>query len=425
MTALLESNFATQLRESKRTGSVVVQPRMGFADPATMRAGLLAVRAANALTVGTITVDSYTRVGDIAAADAAVRSHTDLNGYPLCSHSDQTTRSMLADVRGPGFPVQVRHGSARPGHIITRLIRLGLDATEGGPVSYCLPYGRTPLRTAVDEWSRACDQLAAAAQPGQPTHMECFGGCLLGQLCPPSLLVAISVLEGLFFRQHGVPSVSLSYAQQSNPSQDLEALNALQRLIRELMSDLDTHIVLYTYMGVFPRTRHGALALIEESARLAVHGGARRLIVKTANESRRIPSIADNVEALEHADRAAHHAQVEQSTGRQPWLREDSGLYQEAGQIVDAVRSLHPDLGRAILLAFQRGILDVPYCLHPDTLGKTCSRIDTAGRLEWTQIGSMPINGPCDSEAISAVEFNQMLRYVADRFDGNNHGASR
>ena len=66
------------------------------------------------------------------------------------------------------------------------------------------------------------------ADRGGRAHLETFGGCLLGQLCPPSLLVAISVLEALFFVQHGLRSVSLSYAQQTHPAQDIEALAALR-----------------------------------------------------------------------------------------------------------------------------------------------------------------------------------------------------
>ena len=36
---------------------------------------------------------------------------------------------------------------------------------------------------------------------------------MLGQLCPPSQLVAISVLEALFFHRHGIRSVSVSAFQ--------------------------------------------------------------------------------------------------------------------------------------------------------------------------------------------------------------------
>ncbi len=78
---------------------------------------------------------------------------------------------------------------------------------------------------------------------------------MLGQLCPPSLLVALSVLEGVFFKQHGLRSVSLSYAQQTHRGQDVEALLALRTLAAEHLSGLDWHVVLYTYMGVFRAPR--------------------------------------------------------------------------------------------------------------------------------------------------------------------------
>ena len=146
------------------------------------------------------------------------------------------------------------------------------------------------------------------ADRGGRAHLETFGGCLLGQLCPPSLLIATSVLEALFFVQHGLRSVSLSYAQQTHPVQDIEALAALDQLATELLpDDVDRHIVLYTYMGVFPRRVAGARSLLADSARIAVLGGAQRLIVKTETEAHRIPTVAENLAALTAAaDWAAH-----------------------------------------------------------------------------------------------------------------------
>ena len=138
---------------------------------------------------------------------------------------------------------------------------------------------------------------------------------MMGQLCPPSLLVALSVLECMFFRQHGVRSVSLSYAQQTSRDQDTEAVLALRRLAAELLSDLDWHVVIYAYMGVYPRTAGGATRLVGDAARLAVSSGAARLIVKTVAEAHRIPSIADNVAALEAAAAAAATAGVPRGSG--------------------------------------------------------------------------------------------------------------
>lgn len=397
-------------------GDLVVQPRMGFSAPEVMRAGLVAVKHAAATTVGTITLDSYTRMGDHAAARAALAQGVDLNGYPLVAHGTTTTRGMLRDVHEAGFPVQVRHGSACPEKIVAALVRAGLSATEGGPVSYCLPYSRLPLRDSVRNWARCCELLTALREGGAEPHLETFGGCIMGQLCPPSLLVAISVLEGLFFRQHGLRSISLSYAQQTHAGQDHEALHALHKLAASLLPGVDWHIVVYAYMGVYPRTRSGARLLLERAAELAVRAGAARLIVKTASEADRIPTIADNVLALEIAAAAAGDAS--RRVGVTP--AEETGIYAEAKALVEAVLNLHDDIGRAMVTAFERGYLDVPFCLHPDNPGRSAGYIDSDGRLRWLATGSLPISAPGragDAIRMTADDLLTSLSYVERMFD--------
>ncbi len=366
--------------------ALVVQPRMGLAGPVQMRAGLAATKAAAARTVGTITLDSYTRVRDLAAAERALRAGHELNGYPLVNHDVEVTRRMLTGIADDTFPVQVRHGSAEPSHVVTALLAAGLHATEGGPVSYCLPYGRVPLSAAVRDWAAACDLLARAGETGPQPHVESFGGCMLGQLCPPALLVAITVLEALFFRSRGIRSISVSYAQQTHAAQDMEAIRALRTLCTELLPDVDWHVVVYTYMGLYPRTAAGARELLAAAARLAVAAGARRLIVKTVAEAHRIPTVPENVAALELAAAVAARQPRSASTGP-----EHGELYHEAYALIDAVLNLDADPGQALLAAFGRGLLDVPYCLHPDNAGSSRGVLDDSGRLRWAEVGAMPL----------------------------------
>jgi aspartyl/asparaginyl-tRNA synthetase len=273
-----------------------------------------------------------------------------------------------------------------------------------------------PLETATANWARSCELLAAVRDTGVEPHLESFGGCMLGQLCPPGLLIALSVLECLFFGQHGLHSVSLSYAQQTNAEQDREALAALQRLAAEYLPDADWHIVLYAYMGVYPRTPAGADGLLAQAARLAVRSGAARLIVKTAAEAYRIPSIAENVAALELAATAADDERLAPESR----AAGDTGIYTEARALIDAVRNLDPDLGRALIIAFRRGYLDVPYCLHPDNAGRSRSYLDRAGWLHWSRIGSMPIVEtlrPVSTVELSAAGLLDALSFVERKFD--------
>jgi methylaspartate mutase epsilon subunit len=394
-------------------GELVVQPRMGFADPARMRQGLLAVRAARAATIGTITLDSYTRVGDHQAVRQALAAGADLNGYPIVDRGPAATAAMLEGVPAPRFPVQVRHGSADPRQIVATMLDCGLFATEGGPVSYCLPYSRMPLGLAVDNWRQCCQMLAAARGPGIEPHLETFGGCMMGQLCPPAMLVALSVLEGMFFCQHGLRCISFSYAQQTHAGQDQEAVVALRELISRYVPRARTHVVIYTYMGVFPRTAGGALRLLAESARLAARAGASRLIVKTTAEAHRLPTVAENVVALEHAAAAAAGIAGCGQAG-------DTGIYQQAKALVDNVLALDDDLGRALVTAFSRGYLDVPFCLHPDNAGRARGYLGRDGRLLWQQIGALPIGDLVElpaAERMTSADLLGALRYVELKFD--------
>jgi methylaspartate mutase epsilon subunit len=411
--ALRRPSFGDVVAARHRRGELVVQPRMGFADPGRMREGLLATRDAGAPTVGTITLDSFTRVGDHHAVRQALAAGADLNGYPLVDRDRAATAAMLGGVLSPGFPVQVRHGSADPRRIVSALLECGLHATEGGPVSYCLPYSRTPLAIAVDNWRQACEVLAAARGPGCEPHLETFGGCMMGQLCPPAMLVALSLLEGRFFWQHGLRCISFSYAQQTHAGQDEEAIVALRELIGQYVPDARSHIVIYTYMGMYPRTPGGARRLLAESARLAVRAGASRLIVKTIAEAHRLPTIAENVAALKAAATAARAAERSEPTA-------GTGIYQQAKALVDNVLSLDDDLGRALVTAFARGYLDVPFCLHPDNPGRARGYLDCDGRLLWEQIGALPISGHVDlpsARRLTSASLLTMLRYVQRKFD--------
>lgn len=410
--------FGAFVRRAHDAGRLVVQPRMGMSGPDQMRAGLLATRDAAATTVGTITLDSYTRVGDLESAKLAVLEGVALNGYPIVSHETTTTLNVLDGIHGPGFPVQVRHGSAAPQDIFRALMAVGLDASEGGPVSYCLPYGRVPLRESVAHWAASCELFATLRESGAEPHLETFGGCVLGQLCPPSLLVAVSVLEALFFRRHGIRSISLSYAQQTDPVQDAEAVAALRGLCARLLPDTEWHVVVYAYMGLFPETEAGAYRLLGNAAELAVASGSERLIVKTVAESRRIPSVAENVAALEYA------AAVAARTPRSPLDGTATQTGAEAAALVNAVLELDDDLGVALLTAFAEGRLDVPYCLHPDNAGLSRSYIDADGRLRWADIGKMPLKGIADvrpAQAITSADLLGSLSYVRRSFDRDAH----
>lgn len=412
-------DFHSFVMAASRRGRMVVQPRMGVPDLADMGARLLALAALPFPTIGTLTVDSYTRVGDLAAARRALLSGEPLNGFPLVTHPPEMVRAMLAPIVDK-IPVQVRHGSADPTAILRAARTCGITASEGGPVSYCLPYSRLSLGEATRKWAAALQEFSQSGTgTGPRPHLETFGGCMLGQLCPPSLLVALSILESLFIEQNGLRSISLSYAEQGHSGQDIAAIRALNILADEHLSpSTDWHTVHYTFMGVFPRTRRGAVALMAHSARTSRLGRAHRLLVKSAVEAHRLPTLSENLGALALAAQGGPWQWDEQNDHTEEQIEyETAEVLLEARALVDAVRSLNENVGTALCEAFRRGLLDVPYCLHPDNAGVAKSILDSSGRSVWANPGAVPVPRPGRAITVSAGELLSMLNRTAAEYD--------
>jgi methylaspartate mutase epsilon subunit len=176
-------------------------------------------------------------------------------------------------------------------------------------------------------------------------------------------------------------------------------------------------------MGVYPTSREGALRLLCDSAELAVRGDAARLIVKTAAEATRVPTVAENIEALELAGAVA-------AASRRPPLgsvgQPTAGdVLEEARALIDAVLALHDDIDEALALGVERGFLDVPYCLHPDNPGRTRSRIEPDGRLTWSDTGLLPLGEAARrsrSGRVGSAELLNALSCMRDRYDADVGG---
>lgn len=416
----MTAHFDSVMGAEADSGLLVVQPRMGFETVPAMTEGLIAVRDGVAgACLGTLTIDAYTRVNQPERAAAALARGDRLNGFPITVHGPEVTAEMLAAVARPGFAVQVRHGAAFPQHIFEAAAASGLDSIEGGPVSYNLPYSREPLAATVQAWSVAARFWADHAERiGRTSHIESFAGCMLGQLCRPSLLIALSVLEGRFFRDRGVPALSLSLAQGTHDAQDTGALIAMDRLAKHYLADVQTHMVFYTFMGLFPETPWGAEAIIRRSAEIARDGGAARLIVKTAREAVGIPSIKDNIAALNWASAAASPALTALSAEAMNWA---DVLEEEAGRLISAVEGLHDDVGQALIAAFEHGVLDVPHCIHRDNRNEARTGIDPeTGAQIWLSTGQMPLS-PVPANGMAhldgAAGFHHALGHNRRRYD--------
>jgi methylaspartate mutase epsilon subunit len=355
-----------------------VQPRMGVSCIHEMRRRLSILKGSGLPIIGTLTLDSYSRVGQLQELQKAFRNGMPINGFPITLYTPSEIKEEILSLQSDSFFIQVRHGTPQPEALFNHMMECGLHLTEGGPASYCFPYGRIPLRDSIHSWKRACLKLSEAREN---VHLESFAGCMMGQMGHPTILIALSILEGLFFSQMGIYDISLSYTQGYSLRQDLAAVSALKELAKAYFSpNVKWHVVVYTFMGLYPQTQHGHEAILRESVQLAHQSGAKRLIVKTAEESTKIF---------------------------------------QASQIIESVLHLDQDIENCILKGFQKGLLDIPFCLHPDNSKKATTYLDKHGYVCWGHTGSLALPPVKAEKKLTSSELINSLSFNRDRFDKN------
>ena len=372
-------------------GRLVVQPRMGMADPEAMAAGIAAVAGLDCPTVATVTIDSYTRVGDHAAATGALRSGAALNGFPDRLPRPERT-ALVAAAAGRRLPGP---GPARIGPPPAHPRRGG----RSGPVA---PARAARCRTACPtdgrRWpSRSANWAERAAMFGElvPTAAAGRTSRRSAAACWASCARRSCWWRPACWRRCSSCSTASAASRSATrsrptPEQDIEALAALRPAGgRTVAADVDWHIVLYAYMGVFPRTRAGAGRLLAAARGLAVRAGAARLIVKTDAEAHRIPTVAENVAALDRGRRLRRR-----TPGATPSAGPPRGrllqVLDEARALVEAVLALYPDVGRA-LVRRSRGDARRPVLPARRQRGPSRGPSTPTGACDWAHVGRMPV----------------------------------
>jgi methylaspartate mutase epsilon subunit len=206
----------------------------------------------------TVTIDSHTRLLQFDAARRALDRYPErLNGYPPVSHGWRRGRELNEAVR---TPLQVRHGSPDARLLFDVAVPAGITSFEGGGIGCNLPYAKdVPIRDSLEAW-RQVDWLAGELTT-RGIDRELFG-TLTAALMPPSVCLALMVLEAIQAATEGVRCISMAYPQGGHLWQDVAALRAIPRLAARYLPDASVvvHPVLHAFMGVFPGHRDRAKA---------------------------------------------------------------------------------------------------------------------------------------------------------------------
>ncbi|WP_308122047.1 methylaspartate mutase [Streptomyces sp. TRM70350] len=381
---------AQVLGRYREAGRVAVQPRCGVGGHDAMRELLQTLAAQGEPDILTITIDSHTRLGRFdRARRLAHLSPRELNGYPLVAHGWARGRELNEAVAAP---LQIRHGSPDARLMFEVAVASGITSFEGGGISYNLPYSKdVALADSLAAWEAVDRRCGELAELGVIVDRELFG-TLTAVLVPPSVSLAVSVLEAVLAARAGVRCISVAYPQGGHVAQDVAALRAIPLLAaRYLPGDIDVHAVLHEFMGVFPRERDNAEDLILYGALVARLGGASKLLTKTYQEAYGIPDAEANAAGIRLARRANSPLLGFVAPDEERTAQELEWILAEVAEIVEPVLE-RPDTKAAVVEAFADGRLDIPFSASRHARSEVIPRRDASGAIRYLSAGRLPLS---------------------------------
>ncbi|HTQ17427.1 hypothetical protein [Mycobacterium sp.] len=386
--ASTKASAHTILRTAADTGVPALQPRCGVGGHDEMRSLLRQLEAGAAPDLLPVTIDSHTRLRHFdVAADTLRTSPANLNGYPLVSHGWERGRELNACVHAP---LEIRHGSPDARDLFAVSIASGITSFEGGGISYNLPYCKdVPLPVSLEAWREVDAACGTLAQAGVIVDRELFG-TLTAVLVPPSLSLAITLLEAILAAREGVRCLSIAYPQGGALAQDVAALRAIPSLARRyLPPTVEVFPVLHQFMGVFPRNRDKADALILYGGLTGRLGGAAKIITKTNQEAYGIPDAPANIAGIRTTRMATSdlldfvRIDQEQVEQEQQWIES------EVDELVQPILAAD-DTAAAIAQAFAEGALDIPFSASIHAHSQVTPQRDSTGAIRYLQTGALP-----------------------------------
>ena len=386
-----DKQFAPVLEEADE---VLIQPRAGVPlldDQIELLQHLETDGEADLLPT---TIDSYTRDNAYEKAKEGLRRSRDtgedeLNGFPAVNHGVDGCRKLIDSVQ---TPVQVRHGTPDARTLAAVTLAGGFQSFEGGPITYNLPYtSKYTLEETIEYWQYVDRLCGAYTKRGVTINREPFGP-LTGTLVPPSVTIAICLIEGLLAATQGVRSVTLGYGQVGNVVQDVAAIRAMASLGEEyLPSGVTVTTVFHQWMGGFPRDEARAQGVISLGSATAAIAQPDKIITKSPQEAKGVPTAEANAAGLRTTKQTLRMLS-EQQIEPDGVDREQELIERTVHSLMDAVESAGDgDIAKGTVRAFDAGKLDIPFPPSDAAAGDMLPARDDDGRVRMLKFGNLAV----------------------------------
>ena len=389
--------FSVALANAETQGQTILQPRAGVA---LLREHIqLLSDLSPYCDVLPTTVDAYTRHNRYEEAQKGIeRSRAAgtslLNGFPPVNHGVDGCERLIDSL---SKPVQVRHGTPDARLMAEITLAAGFSSFEGGGISYNIPYAKNvPLALSIRHW-QYCDRLVGLyEEEGIRINREPFGP-LTGTLVPPFMSHAVALIEGLLALQQGVKCITLGYGQAGNLAQDIAAIRSLRKLAHHYFGrfghdDYVLSTVFHQWMGGFPENEAQAYSVIALGAAAAKFAGATKIIVKTPHEASGVPTMEANRAGLQATRQMINMIGDQKPLDTSEIDQEVDIIEREVHAVMQKVIFLGGgDIARGAVLAFESGVMDVPFAPAKINAGRMTPVRDNHGAIRVFDHGSIPL----------------------------------
>ena len=391
--------FSRKLKDAKKTGTTLIQPRAGVALVNEHIELLTYLQDKGEADLLPTTIDSYTRQNRYKEAEDGIEESVKqgksmLNGFPAVNHGVDSCRSLI---RSLNIPIQVRHGTP-DARLLTEISYAGgFTSFEGGGISYNIPYAKNvTLEKTIGDWQYVDRLTGLYEEMGVSINREPFGP-LTGTLVPPCISHAVAIIESLLAAEQGVKNITVGYGQCGNLVQDVSAIRTLEELTEAYLKeysyeDVVVTTVLHQFMGGFPPDEAKAFGVISWGSAAGALAKATKIIVKTPHEAMGIPTMEANAQGLRCTKQLI--SMLADQRLENPAVDEEKRIITaETRCIVDKCFELgEGDIAQGAVRAFQAGVIDIPFAPSKHNAGKMLPARDNEGAIRIFAPGAVPFS---------------------------------
>ncbi len=386
------------IRAAHREGRTLVQPRGGFG---TLEMHLDLVRRLETDGLADIlptTTDSYTRNERFHEAEKGMEEsrrlgRSMLNGLPVVNLGVKACRRIIDAIDRPAIMLT---GTAMPRLTGEITLAAGYTAWLGSGIAYTTSYTKDVSIAQGIRSYQYLDRLTALyAERGVEIHRR-QPSFLTGTLIPPSIAIAVGVLDCLLAAYQGVRHYGIELGQCLCLPQDVAAIEVTPGLCAEYLARLGlpeafTPVTSLHWMGAWPQDEAQAAAIIAYGGTIAALGGAVSVTTKSTHEALGIPTPEANADGLRTTRAAIRLTHGLRLSGLPEVALEREWTAREVRAILDRTLDMGDgDVALGVVRAFEAGVLDVPWSPNREVKSQVLPARDAGGAIRMVAFGNLP-----------------------------------